>query len=192
MSKDTTLWLVRHGHIVLPPQKSFIGQTDLPLSELGRQQIKLWRHFFANQHIAVILASDLQRCKESASILCPANTPIVYDSAFREICLGTWEGRAVADIRTHEAVHYATRGAQIDTFRPTQGESFNDLAIRVHTALQHYSQLYAGKNILLVAHAGVNRVILAHHMSLHLKDVLRIPQPYACCARLPMQCIQQN
>ena len=34
--------------------------------------------------------------------------------------------------------------------------------------------------LVVVGHAGLNRAILADYMSLPLKDVLRIPQEYAC------------
>jgi probable phosphoglycerate mutase len=34
--------------------------------------------------------------------------------------------------------------------------------------------------LLVVGHAGLNRVLLAEYLALPLRDALRIPQPYAC------------
>ena len=44
----------------------------------------------------------------------------------------------------------------------------------------HYLDEYRGKNILLVAHGGVNRVILCHVLDLDLNQLARIDQAYAC------------
>ena len=38
--------------------------------------------------------------------------------------------------------------------------------------------------LLVVGHAGINRVLLAEYLALPLPDALRIPQPYACRAFL--------
>ncbi len=180
MKQSTHLWLIRHGHIVQPVQKSFIGQIDVPLSMRGRQQIQGWKNFFSQCSLAAVLCSDLSRCQDSAALLCPPKTPIIAHTAFREIHLGAWDGQSIANIRTQFPQEYALRGAHFDTFRPPQGESFQDLADRVLPALKQQLQLYAGKNIALVAHAGVNRVVLADYLSIPLAHVRSIPQYYAC------------
>ncbi len=184
MTTMGNIWLLRHGSIELPSVKSFIGQWDLPLSLKGQAQIQSWSSFFATKSIAAILSSDLTRCKQSAQLLCLKHIPIVYDKAFREINLGTWEGQSIASIKENNAKDYALRGQNLDTFRPEQGENFNDVAKRVQQALAYYIKQYEGKNLILVAHAGVNRVIIAKYLGLCLKNVLDIPQPYACCTQL--------
>ncbi len=186
MSALTHLWLLRHGHIVLPAQKSFIGQSNLPLSARGRQQIQSWKPFFASKNITAVLCSQLDRCQESAALLCPVDTPIITEKAFNEIHLGTWEGQSIASIRAAYPQDYALRGTHLDSFRPPQGESFHDLTQRVLPALRTIISTYKGKNIVLVAHAGVNRVILSHYMHMPLTQVLNVPQPYACCTHLAL------
>ncbi len=182
----TEFWLMRHGHIVQPRQKNFIGQSDFPLSDLGKKQMQSWQSFFAKQNLAAVICSPLQRCVESARILCPTSVPMTAESAFKEIHLGTWEGQEVAHIREHFPQEYTARGKNMDSFRPPQGESFHDVAQRVLPMLAHYLHMYAGKRFILVAHAGVNRVILAKALHLPLAHVLDIPQPYGCCTHLHM------
>ena len=37
---------------------------------------------------------------------------------------------------------------------------------------------------LLVAHSGVNRVILMRYLALDMRDFFAVPQPYAACTTL--------
>ncbi len=184
MQKTTNIYLIRHGEIEKPKEKSFIGQTDLPLNERGKLQAKNWKNYFEKKELSAIICSDLNRCMESAKLLCPTAVNIIYEPKFREINLGTWEGQSIAHIKENYAQDYIKRGEHIDSFRPPNGESFNDLSKRVNPALAHYINTYAGKNIAIIAHAGVNRVIIANYLALNLKDVLKIPQYYACCTHL--------
>ncbi len=176
----THVWLVRHGHIMQPKTKIFVGQTDLSLSAVGQKQMLNLRNFFSQKSIAAVLCSDLSRCQESAKLLCPPQVPIIQEPHFREIHLGNWEGKSIAYIQKHHFEEYTTRGENLHNFRPEQGESFIDLDLRVHNALKTHLHTYSGKNILMVAHAGVNRVILARYLHIQLKNILQIPQPYGC------------
>ncbi len=184
MIKYTNIWLLRHGEIDCPASKSFIGQWDLPLSVNGKQQIHSWQDFFVKQNIEAILSSDLIRCRQSVHELNLPDIPIIYDAKFREISLGDWEGQPIANIKTTQPNAYAKRGQNLDTFCPPKGESFNDLSARVHKALYSYLSNNNWKNILLLSHAGVNRVIIANYLSLPLKYVLNISQSYACCTKV--------
>ncbi len=184
MSQRINLWLIRHGQTITPKQKSYIGQTQLQLSSLGKQQMLNYKDFFSQQSLAVILSSDLLRCQESAELMCPMGTSIIYDARFREINLGTWDGCSIAEIKKEHPEAYAKRGANMDSFCPPQGESFQDVSKRVFAALKYYSKQYATKNVALITHAGVNRVILANYLSIPLRSLLDIPQPYACCTQI--------
>ncbi len=184
MSKVTNVWLVRHGQIILPSEKIYVGQTELPLSPVGQRQMLDLRNFFASKSICTVISSSLGRCYESAKLLCPDNIPIILDKNLREINLGTWDGQSIAKIKSTYPAEYAERGANLQSFRPPHGESFNDLAIRVYTALDDYLSQYAGQNIVLVAHAGVNRAIIAKYMNIPLDNLLDISQPYASCTFL--------
>ncbi len=58
-----------------------------------------------------------------------------------------------------------------------------DLKQRVMPELIRIFRVTRG-DILVVAHAGVNRIILAHAMKIDLKDLFTIPQTYGCLNRL--------
>lgn len=64
--------------------------------------------------------------------------------------------------------------------RMPEGESIRDLAGRVIPALKKILDANHGGNIVLLAHGGVNRVILADAMNLDLKNFYSIEQNYGC------------
>ena len=180
------IYLLRHGALPPNPQRRFVGQRDLPLSPRGRRQIAFWAEELARTPLTRIFCSSLQRCRESARIIGRHHpqTPVVPLDAFREIRLGQWEGLTPAEVEARFPGAYAERGRRLADYRPQDGESFRMLARRVLPALHAILPQRDDENILLVAHGGVIRVILARALALPLECLLDIPQPYAACTRL--------
>jgi len=169
--------LLRHGHAGDGGGcKRFVGQTELPLSERGRQQMQVWKKRLAQIPVGAVVSSDLERARESAAILGGArNVDVQSYPELREIHLGEWEGRTFDEIRAEQPVAFEQRGADPAGFRPPGGESFADLQQRV---MPVFGRLVAGKarNLILVAHAGVNRVILCHLLGMPLSHLFRLGQ----------------
>ena len=63
---------------------------------------------------------------------------------------------------------------------PGGGESISRLSDRVMPAYERIRAQEAGKDIVIVAHGGVNRVILSHALGLDLSRVFNIHQDYGC------------
>lgn len=173
------LWLMRHGQLAPNPQRRFIGQQDISLAAEGRAQMRRWQKEIQNLSLTALVTSDLTRCVESAAlVLQGSNIPCIQEPALREISLGAWEGLTSAEVEARFPGAYAARGKALAHFRPQGGESFTDLAARVLPAVDRWHKELQGP-VLFMAHAGVNRVILARHMALPLAALLSIPQPYA-------------
>jgi probable phosphoglycerate mutase len=176
---------MRHGALPPNPERRFVGQRDIALSAFGREQAAAWRQRLADIPFAAVISSDLSRCVESAQLVKgERDLPLVLEPVFRELSLGAWEGRTPDEIEELFPGAYAERGKDLARFRPEGGESFADLAERVLPVFDAWTRHYAGQNMLIVAHAGVKRVILAGCMARALRHVLDIPQPYACCVQL--------
>ena len=179
------VWLMRHGALPPNPERRFVGQRDLALAERGRRQALSWQQRLLDIPFAAIVSSDLGRCVETAQLVNgQRELPLIREPAFREIALGAWEGLTPEEVEQRFPGAYAERGRDMARFRPAGGESFMDLAERVLPAFDERTRHYAGRPLLIVAHAGVNRVILARRMALPLHKALDIPQPYACCTAL--------
>ena len=184
------IWLVRHGALPSNTQRRFIGASDIPLSETGRAQFRALAAELADVlrsgALAAICCSDLSRSRESAAILSASapGVPLRHTPELREISLGQWEGRTPAEVERDFPGQYAERGRNIASFRPPDGESFAMLRQRALAAKTRMRLRFPGGLLLVVGHAGINRVLLAEYLALPLPDALRIPQPYACRAFL--------
>ncbi len=87
------------------------------------------------------------------------------------------QGFTFGDVRQKYPAEYEKRGKDIVNYRPPGGESFADLAGRVLPAFAKIAEETAG-NIVIVGHAGVNRVILCHLQQIDLRHLLSIKQEY--------------
>jgi alpha-ribazole phosphatase len=73
---------------------------------------------------------------------------------------------------------FEERGRDLANFRPPEGESFADLKKRAWPAFKKIVVEEKG-NIVIVAHAGVNRVVLSHLLGKSLQDMFEIRQNHA-------------
>ncbi len=171
------LFILRHGATcALEGPKRYIGRTDFSLNELGAAQAEAWAECFSDIPLDVILCSNLKRSAETAAIIgrhCKLN-PIV-ETSLREIDLGEWEGLSFEALKLCHPRAFAARGADLANFRPPGGESFGDLQQRVVGALEGILT-HGPSPVLLVGHAGVNRVLLCHLLGLPLANLFRLAQ----------------
>ncbi len=175
-----TVYLLRHGDSRQDMVRRFIGRTDNPLNETGRAQAEWWRRELAPIPFGHIYSSDLKRSVETARIIGQQfQAPFTMLPQLREIDLGSWDGIPVSDIRCLFPKEYDRRGANLTGYRPVGGESFADLSARVLPAFDEAVQ-QSGENLLIVGHAGVNRVILCHLLGMPLANLFRLEQEYGC------------
>jgi len=177
----TRLYLVRHGELTTSSEWRYVGQMDVDMTENGVEQIKRVGLQLVDKNIDIILSSDLKRSARSAEIIGGlTGLDPVMDKNFREINIGRWEGLTKAVIMANFKEEFKKRELNLSGFRVENGESFVDLERRVVPALKACLEKYQGKNLLLVAHGGVNRVILCNALQLHLDNLVRIDQAYGC------------
>ena len=172
------LYLLRHGEITGSDQKRYIGQRDIPLNDKGRDQAAWWQRELAHVDFETVWSSDLIRALDTAIIVSdrPVSAIRVMPQ-LREICLGDWEGAAMATIRRKFPEAWAERGRQMDRFQVPHGESFQDLHDRVIPLFQNIATGASG-NVLVVSHAGVNRIMLSHVLQRPIRELFSIPQGY--------------
>lgn len=174
-----TLYLVRHGDSRQDANRRYIGQCDPPLNPQGRAQAKSLQQMLAHTDLKSVYCSDLRRCRETARIVGGhRGLRIRPVPALREIALGVWDGLTVAEVCHRFPGEYEKRGKDMVNYRPPSGESFADLQARVVPAFLEVIREARGP-VLLVGHAGVNRVILCHVMRRALEELFEIPQNYA-------------
>lgn len=178
------IYLVRHGEIDYGIERRYIGITDYPLSNKGIEQIQRMKSDFEKIKAEKIYCSPLLRCRQTAEILRDSNSvELEIVKELEEIHMGDWENKTMAAIKRNFPDLYKARGEQMGTFIPPEGESFEQLQRRVFPAFQRIVEETTECGII-IAHAGVNRVILSKLRNLPLEGVLNIEQAYGCVTEL--------
>jgi alpha-ribazole phosphatase len=176
----SVVYLVRHGSLVSPSGKEYIGQNEVPLSEKGVEQAWALRKWLEPVQFNCAFSSDLSRTERTCRIIAGDRVQsIEVIPALREICLGSWEGFTFREIEQQFPEEFAARGRDMENYRPPGGESFADCRARVMGAFRGILDRSHG-NILLVGHSGVNRVILCDLLGISIGRLLSIGQDYGC------------
>ncbi|MBI5583281.1 MAG: histidine phosphatase family protein [Deltaproteobacteria bacterium] len=176
----TRLFLVRHGEVVAEAQGKFLGFTDAELSPRGREQLRTLARRLQAEVLDRAYASDLKRAVESARILCRGRSLVPEERAeFREMDMGDWDGKAWQEIDRLYPGRKKFHFSNLNQFHFPNGEYWNPFRSRVVKGVQEIIRENPGKNILLVAHAGVNRIIIAQALKLPFKNMFFLDQAYA-------------
>ncbi len=178
----TRIYLWRHPEVVGGEDGKFWGQSDVALTKRGRQQQRAIVEYMAARRLTAIYSSDLQRTRLVAEAVARAFRPRKQVKAlpeFRELSLGEWEGMTYQEIDKKYPGALAKRAEDLAGFRIAGGESLEDLAARVIPAFQDLVGDNLGGRVCLVAHAGVNRVILTKVLGAPLDRIFRLDQAYA-------------
>lgn len=177
--KDRLIFLVRHAEPGFGDEiKRYLGQSDLDLSQKGILQAQTLAHAFRNQKIRDIYCSTLIRTEHTAKIIAKEhNCNPIRIKDLKEINMGEWEGISFNEVKSLFPEEYEKRGKDIVNYCPPGGESFAEVSKRVIPSFNNIIQNSEG-NIVIVGHAGVNRVILCHLMKLPMEKLLSIKQDY--------------
>jgi broad specificity phosphatase PhoE len=163
------LILVRHGETLYNAQKRFTGQSDVPLSPLGRRQIAALGKYLATEHLDVIGTSDLMRTRVTAEAIARSHAlPVSTDPNLRELALGEWEGHTYADVLLRDAERVAQWQVDPTTCAPPGGETVAQLRDRIACALSSWQTRYPGASVLWATHGGLIGVLLCHVLGLEL------------------------
>ena len=176
-----TVFLVRNGKVEQPDnQRRYVGQIDWPLSEAGREQSRILQKLLKKTDIETAYSSDLARSRQTAKIITEnKDMNITALKDFREIAMGEWEGRSFAEIAHRFPGEFRARALDIAYYCTPGGESFSECGQRVLKMFRAILAKTTG-NVLIVGHAGTNRVLLCHVLGLPLGNLLRIEQSYGC------------
>ncbi len=154
----TRLVLVRHGQSAWNAQHRIQGQSGEGLTEVGRAQADGTAAWVASTHPdAVLVSSDLQRCRETAAPIAAAlGREVVEDPDLRERSFGRWEGLSLAEVEAADPELWRRWRSGEDVVAEVGGESGDALARRVTAAYQrHVDQRGgAGRTIVVVTHGG--------------------------------------
>jgi len=173
----TTILLVRHGQSTANLQKRFAGHFDAELTDLGHSQAECTARFIT-EHYSVdkIYSSTLRRAWSTAEHTgAVVSLPVNPEPALREIYAGDWEGQPYDQLIANYPEAYRRWREDIGNARCTGGESVEELADRVWTAVLRIAEENRGKTVLLASHATPIRAVLWKISGLPLDQMQSIP-----------------
>ena len=162
--QETRVELLRHGEPV--GGRRYRGQLDDVLSERGWAQ--MWAAVGDRSDWQQIVTSPLQRCHAFAAALGELHQlPVQEEARFAEIGFGEWEGKTRAELEQLVPGQVGRFLSDPVTSRPPGAEPLDAFIARVQAGFDALLAACAGQSVLVVAHAGVIRAVMA--------SVLQIP-----------------
>jgi alpha-ribazole phosphatase len=165
----TELLLVRHGETEWNRDRRIQGQTDVCLSELGREQARRLALRLSREPINAIYSSDLKRASETAAPLAQAlGLPVHLTPQFREVGFGLWEGLTVDEVARGWPDEYAAWRQDSVRCRPPEGESIEALQERALACVTDILTTHPGQRVAIIGHGGSIKSILCGLMGFPL------------------------
>jgi broad specificity phosphatase PhoE len=144
---------LRHGESVGNAESRWQGQSDYPLTELGRAQARALAERWKSEGVKfdLTVSSPLVRAKETAEIVASAlNAPVELDSVWLERDIGGMEGMTAEEVRR---IPQSPRFTPYDSIGG-DGEGDWALFLRAGQALHDLLRRPAG-SYLIVSHGGL-------------------------------------
>ncbi|SDG53258.1 histidine phosphatase family protein [Pelagibacterium luteolum] len=162
------LMIVRHGESEWNASRLLQGQADINLSPKGRAQAEALRPVVEGLTPDHVICSDLKRAHDTALLLgIDAPNP---NADLREINVGDWTGRSIADIRAQTPDDY--QGWRAGTHTPPGGEAWCDFVDRTTRCVT--SALADSERLLVVCHGGVIRALLERLIDLPPRRIIPV------------------
>lgn len=156
------IYVTRHGQTDWNLIPKVQGITDIPLNKIGIEQAHTLSREVKRYGIDTILYSPLSRASQTAKIVSIENNiPCREDARLTEQNFGEFEG---FDCSSACKTFMEAKMRFADTYKT--GESMLQLAKRVYNLLDELKKIPEDKNILLITHGGVVRMIHSYFFSL--------------------------
>jgi len=150
--------LIRHGETSWTKQRRYQGTSDTRLNARGKRQIQVFVREVARYKPHVVFSSSLNRCIESAQILCKSlKIKPKIDARLNELDFGEWEGKTAHELVKEKNKRYDQwiKGKPVT---PQGGETVVALRKRVRHFINHCNRKYDNKRIIVVTHGGTMRM----------------------------------
>ena len=180
-AKRLRLYLLRHGKAQGMEAGRLFGRTDVALSEVGLEQARLLAERLSSVRLRAIYSSDLSRASETAKIIAEGHSiHVQQDPAWREIDMGSWEGRSLSKLYDSDRNRVTNLFEDPASFQYPGGESFHEFTKRIQIQLDKLVALHADGDVALVTHAGVIRTIVGTVLQMPMHTWLRVAQGSGC------------
>ena len=151
MSDRTVVHVMRHGEVFNPEGVLYGRLPDYHLSERGRAQAEKVAEVLADRDIVAIIASPLERAQETAVPVAARHNLAVGTNHDLIESTNIFEGKRVSPgdgaLRDPRNWKYL-----INPIRPSWGEAYKEVAVRMRRALHEARVAAAGHEAVCVSH----------------------------------------
>lgn len=163
-----TIILVRHGENDWSKKNKLAGRIPgVHLNEAGHQQAHAVAQRLAALPIKAVYSSPVTRCAETAAYIADTHrlTTIFVDE-MAEVEYGEWEGKKIKKL----AKNPLWRAVQFfpSRMRFPQGEALREVQFRGIQAIEAISARHEKEIVVVVSHADMIRLLLAHYLGVHI------------------------
>lgn len=154
---------------------------DPPLSDAGRRQTELVGEVLRSIPLQAVYSSPLQRALATAAVVAaPHGLPVVLDAGLREIAFGEWESLLGEEVEQRFGALLQQWWERPDQVQIPGADSLGDVRSRAVDALREIVARHRDARIAVVAHGGVNKLILLTLVGAPLSSFWRLAQSNAC------------
>ena len=148
---QTRVHVMRHGEVHNPEGILYGRLPGYHLSERGRKQAQAVADALADNDIAIVIASPLQRAQETAAPIAAAHGLIVGTDDELIESANYFEGKRVSPgdgVWKHPQVWWQVR----NPFTPSWGEPYRQIAARMSAAVHRARAAAEGHEVVCVSH----------------------------------------
>lgn len=160
MRSMAKILMIRHGETNYNKEGRYCGSTDIELNEIGIEQAIKVSEQLLNHSIDVIISSPLKRAVKTSNIISDKlGIPVVVVEGLEERNVGVYEGLTRKEVEERYPELWNNKSLGLFSEAPHGGESIEAVQNRVFRALDMIMEDYKDKNVLIVCHGFVTRVI---------------------------------
>jgi len=175
------LYLVRHTRLSIDHGICY-GQADVDVAPSFHDELRSIKAKLAEIEFDALYCSPLQRCLKLAEVIAPGRA--IADDRLKELHFGDWELQRWDDIPRDQFDRWADNYASLS---PPNGETFTELHGRARHFVEEIKTIHDGRNILVVAHGGWIRALLADVLNMPLKGLFRFEVDYGSVTQLKFE-----
>jgi len=171
----TQILLVRHAVNDFVKTGRLAGWTPgVHLNDEGKAQAEALGRRLAEAPIDYLYASPLERTMETAEAIQQfhPDLPIQAHSGIGEVRYGDWEGASIAALQSRKMWHVVQHTPSRAYF--PNGETMRGVQERAVNAVEELVARHPRALVVVVSHADLIKMVVAHYMGTHLDNFQRI------------------
>ena len=183
MRQPAHLCITRHGETDWNADGVLQGWIDVPINQRGREQADELAQQFSGTGFTRIYTSPLIRAAETAQKIAAVlqlPQPVIHEG-LKERYFGVIQGIPKSELAEFNPVLYQNIASRNPATDFEQGESMDDFADRVMSALLDIAAQNAGDRVLVITHGWVMDTITRHIRGLPRSAILHLKRKNGEC-----------